>query len=175
MLFLEALVESVRAQLAAAQLCGGAVTKNADTPTKDEKLPRADVFVAADDFRPDGDARTGYPTFVHTSKLVVEITDKGNGGPALKAKLCAHADQALAILLCDLRWWGSIVEGVGGGAQTYNQPPEGLHTTGAVQLQLDVLWRSAWPPPTASLPNFNTASVDAGNGIGATFPASPPN
>lgn len=172
MQFLEVLVEAVRAQLVADALCAGHVTKNNGEPTTDPTLPIADVFVATDDGRRDGDARAGFPQFVHTTKLVIEVTDKANSGPELKAKLCAHADLALQSLLCNLAWWGTVVEGVDGIAQTYNQPGEGLHNTGAVQVQIDVLWRSAWPAPPAGLPDFTSASVDAGNGVGATFPAS---
>lgn len=154
MLILEQFVEAVRARLAAAGICGGAVTKNLGTPSEDARLPSADVFVASDGGRRDGDARAGLPTFVHTTKLVVEITDHANSGPELKAKLCAAAEAALDALLCDLSWGGTVLEGIDGIEQTYNQPPEGRAFLGAVQLQIDLLWRSGWQPRTTTLPDF---------------------
>jgi len=170
MLVLEQFVAAVQARLIAVNCCAGRVEKNAGMPTDDATLPFADIFVAKDSAVPDGDSRTGYPKFIHTTKLVVEITDKANDGPELKTKLATHGELVLAALLSDLRWGDPVLEGIAGVDQTYNQPPDGNHTLGAVQIQIDLLWRSAWPPITSTLPSFAGVTINAGNGIGATVP-----
>lgn len=174
MLVLEQFVSAVQARLIAVNCCGGLVEKNAGMPTDDLHLPFCSVFVAKDTGTPDGDSRTGYPAFIHMTKLVVEITDKANDGPELKDKLAAHGELVLAALLSDLGWGGTVLEGIGGIDQTYNQPPDGNHTTGAVQVQIDLQWRSAWPPLTSALPAFSGVTVTAGGGIGATIPIPTP-
>lgn len=166
---LESFVEAVRVKLVAADVCDGNVVKSPNRPSKDKDLPQARVFVASDDAKPYGSPRIGEMRFAHTTSLVVEVIDIANEGQDLKAKLCAYAQTLLSILLVDTSWGGNVLEGVGGLRQVYDQPIEGNHVTGRVQVQLDLLWTSEWPLIPSGLADLTQVDVDAGNGLGSTI------
>lgn len=159
---LETFVEAVRAQLLAAGLCSGNVIKTPYTPSRDEQLPQARVFVGHDDGRPHGNPRTGYVKLDHTSQLVVEIIAKGNTGVDLKAALCGYAELVMTSLMRDQSWGGQVLEGIGGVRQIYDQPVEGNHVLGRVQVQIDALWRSEWIPG-APADAFQSTGVTVAN------------
>lgn len=149
MLALFDLVGRVRAQLEAAGVCDGRVTRDRNEPSTDRQLPIANVFVSSDDAKPAGDPRTSVFEFVHTATLCVEVRVAANTGPDLKFAMQSQAGTVLACLMRDASWWGSREDGVEGIAsvrQIYNLPPDGNERIGEVQIQLDVLWRQVWEP-----------------------------
>lgn len=159
MLVYETIADAMRAQLHAAGVAGGNVERDRNEPTQDDALPWANVVVGADIARPDGDARTGIPTFIHTVTVSVVVYDKGASGLDLRGNLAAHAEAVLTSLLSDLAWWGGYVEGIGALRQIYESPPDGNYIAGRVQVQLDLLLRSSWAP---ALPAANFATLSAG-------------
>jgi hypothetical protein len=171
---LETWVAAAQARLIAAGLCAGAVTSNRETPSRDEQLPVADVFVTDDEAKPMGGGVTGTFEFEHTAKLCVEVRDHANDGPELRQKLRAHVDIVYAALLPTFWDWAADAEGCGGARFAYVNPPEAGETEGRALIQFDILYRSTWDPSTAALPNLATVSVDAGDGIGATVPVPTP-
>lgn len=170
---LKAMADRVRARLVAAGIAGGQVISSRSPPTRDGDCPAAQVYFGADKGARIGDPRTGVVSLAHTSKLVVEVVDKADDdddqpGEILKEKLYDHAQAICAALLPDpFAWGGDSFEGIDGVDQMYLAPPDGEVILGRVQVQIDVLWVSVWAPSTASLPDFQGATFDAGDGIGA--------
>lgn len=161
---LEAFVSSIAQRLIALNFCGGSVTESRMTPSQDEQLPTADVFVSGDEASPAGDARAGVPHFIHRTQLTVQVTDQGNTGKALKAKLETHARIVMGVVLKDPTLRVTLeqqlgLEGIGRVSRVYDQPPEGRQMTARVQVQFELLHRSRWDPDTDALPDLETVSV----------------
>lgn len=167
MLILETLATAAKARLLAAALAGGNVDLHRDPPSTDDRLPLANVTYETDRAAADGDPRTGTADFVHTMTLVVDIVDTGATGAALMAKLAAHGEKVMLALIADLSWGGDVLEGVHSVRQLTEKSPEGARIVYRRQIQIDLLYRSQWEPDASGLSDFDTAHIDAGDGIGA--------
>jgi hypothetical protein len=175
---LTVMIDQAADALIAAGLCSGRVVGMRNDPVQADELPVARVFVSADQAEPDGDARTTVG-FVHVTELVVEVVDHANAGNELQAKLARHAETIMRTLVASRRWALGVdqepwLEGIGGATQTYIGPPEGDRVGGAVQVQLQILWRSVWVETLpANAPALGTVSAGAPGGVGAdvTVPA----
>ena len=166
-------VANARTRLVAANLAGGNVLDDEDKPTRDYELPVAHVSIASDQAKPDGDPRAGEPSFVHETVLTVTVIDSADNGAALKAKLVAHNAAIWAALVPDILTWAVTAEGIDRVSTEYEAPPEGAEVTGRVIVAFTLLSRTHWPMPDDAydaLPDLETISIDAGNGIGATIP-----
>ncbi|MGE3064114.1 MAG: hypothetical protein AB7K67_00890 [Hyphomicrobiaceae bacterium] len=170
MLALETWADTAAARLVAAGLCGGSVTRNRETPSRDDALPTADVFVTEDEGQATGGGVTGPVAMRHTAKLAIEIRDHDNDGAALRVKLRGHVQKVYDTLLPTFWLWAAEAEGCGGARFTYVTPPEAGETEGRALIQIDILWRSVWTEDVAALPELAEVSVDVGStGIGATI------
>lgn len=169
---LTTMIDQAADALVAAGLCAGRVVGMRNDPAQTDELPVARVFVAADQAEPDGEARTTVG-FVHVTELVVEVVDQANAGNELQAKLARHAETIMRTLVASRVWAAGVdgepwLEGIGGASQTYMAPPEGDRIGGAVQVQLQILWRSVWGETLAAdAPTLSTVSVGTPGGVGA--------
>lgn len=166
----EAFVEGIRAQIAALPAYAGkSVKKHRLMPTQEQLgnavFPLVNVTWSSDDAPARGGPRTGAPKFEHSTTLFVEVVDRDNDGPALRAKLSAHGDALMACLLNDLTWGGQILEGIGHVNHQVDLPPDGNSLVGRLQIRFDVLSSSTWgatatddfrtlQPRTGSTPPF---------------------
>ncbi len=167
---------AARTRLIAAGLCAGIVTLNRSTPSRDDDLPTADVFVTEDDGKTTGGGVSGIIAMEHTTKLCIEIRDHDNDGAALRAKLRAHVQKTYDTLLPDFWGWATDAEGCGGARFAYVVPPEAGETEGRALVQIDILWRSYWEPSTAGLVELSEVSIGVGStgaGITVTVPTTP--
>lgn len=173
MLDAETWADAAHARLLAAGLFGGSVTRNRETPSRDDQLPTADVFVSDDEGKPMGGGVTGPVGLEHVTKLCIEVRDAGNDGPELRAKLRAAVALVYGTLLPTFHDWAATAEGVGGVRFAYVNPPEGGEVEGRALIQIDILSRTFWEPPTAALPDFSGVTVDVGT-TGIRGVANPP-
>lgn len=170
MLIDDAIVLGAQAKLIEAALCAGNVKADHGEPSKDDKLPYANVFISVDDAAPAGDARTGIVDLNHNVKLVVEVIQKHNTARALKTWLGLASEGIMQTLLPSLEWavlsGQPFLEGVASVRRVYDLPPDGNHIVGRVQVQISLLARSDWAPDAESLSPFAilNAGVDMGNG-----------
>lgn len=142
---------NIRDALIAADIAGGNVERDRDAPTRRLDFPICLIAVVDDKATADGDARTGFPRFQHTTELVIAYQDEADNGPALRQTLYAACEAILAKLLPDLSWGGvdgngiELLEGISRIDTGYNLPPEGEAVMGAVEIKLHLLHRTAWP------------------------------
>jgi hypothetical protein len=162
-----AIVDGAKARLIATGLASGNVHADYGLPTDDDVLPLVNVFVPADDGTPAGNApRTGTTHLEHATTLVVEVFARANSARAVKAYLGQAAQGITQALLSDLDWAtdanGPFIEGYGRVRRIYDQPPEGNHLLGRVQLQIDVLHAYRYEPDASGLPDLSglTVSID---------------
>lgn len=159
MIVFDTIAVAIRTRLVAVNVCGGNVDRERNEPSTMDDLPLVNVMTGGDTARPEGDPRTGIPRFEHTTTMTVVAYDRADSGPALRTKLATHAQAIVTALLGDLAWTGDAVEGIGGMRQVYEAPPDGNEIAGRVQVQIDLLLRSSWPP---ALPADDLATVGVG-------------
>lgn len=142
---------NIRDALIAAGIADGNVERDRDAPTRRVDFPICLIAVVDDKAQADGDARSGFPRFQHTTELVVAYQDEADNGPALRQKLYTACEAILAKMLTDLAWGGvdgdgiELLEGISRIDTAYNLPPEGEAVLGAVEIKLHLLHRTAWP------------------------------
>ncbi len=173
MLHLETWVAQAKAVLVTAGLAN--MLENEDKPSRDDQpFPIAHVAIGEDNATPDGAANHMPVRFVHTTKLTVEVLDRGNNGRELKTKLVGHAKLVLDTLFNDLAWLlvsgATVAEGISGVTTEFDAPPEGATVDGRVLITISIQWKSRFVKPTAGLPALARIDVDAGNGLGARVP-----
>ena len=169
---LDACVTLVRDRLIAAGLCGGSVTAFRETPTQEDDLPTADVFVGEDQGSPDGDTRTGHIRLIHETKIGVEIRGVSNDGTALRTYLSTEAGKVYAAILPVFHYIFPKAEGMGGVRIAYVIPPEAGRVEGRAMILFEILHRQSWEPPTDGIPAFTSVRVTTPTGPagGATPP-----
>lgn len=163
--------DNAAALLIAANLCAGNVTRNRDTPSQDDELPTADVFIGEDNARSSSRAgNQGYLQFEHTAKLGIEIRRAENDGVAARAALVIDVGIVMDTLLRRFFEWADDAEGCTGYRVAYLTATEGTYTEARAAISIDIASHSGWPAPDAGLPDFTSTSVDAGNGLGSIIP-----
>ena len=135
---------AAQARLIAAGLCAGSVTLNRETPSQEDDLPTADIFISDDDGEPEGRGLSGSLEIVHRTKLCIDVRDRDNEGPPLRAKLAAHRDLVYRTLLPAFHVWAVAAEGCAGVRYAYVTPPEAGEVDGRVLIQIEILSRSFW-------------------------------
>lgn len=114
-------------------------------PTKDSQLPLAAIWTLRDRTAPNGDSNVGAPSFIHTLGLAIDIAAAANDDASLDAKLTAMAEGVRNTLLTDASWV-QLFEGIEGCSIHYSYPPNGDLTLGIATIELEVTFRSEWPP-----------------------------
>lgn len=166
-------ITNARTRMIAANVAGGDIDKDRETPGEDSDFPYAIIAIGNDTAKPDGDPRTGVVDFVHETVLAVQVVDAANTGTELKAKLAAESEKVMAALCPGILDWAVNAEGIDSVHIIYEMPPEGADIVGRVMIAFTLLSRSHWPLPdadAAALPNLTTVSINAGNGVVANVP-----
>lgn len=167
----ETWADNAQALLIAAGLCGGSVTRNRDTPSADDDLPTADIFIGDDQASSDDRRGNQGPLdFTHVAKLGIEIRRKANSGEEGRAELAIDAALVMNTLLPRFFLWAAEAEGCPGYRIAYLTATEGQFVETRVAIQIDIASRSSWPAPADDLPNLEFVRIDAGNGVGALVP-----
>ena len=161
---LDTVVTTIKARLIAAGLCGGSVTAFRETPTQDDDLPTADVFIGEDSGTPAGDSRTGPVHMVHETKIGVDIRAAAADGVALRSLLSAEAMKVYAAILPEFHDLVPKAEGLAAVRIAYAIPPEAGAVTGRAMVQFEVLHRQMWLPATSGLPAFTTVTTTTPTG-----------
>ena len=133
------------------------VFRNKTTPTKDDDLPCAAVWLVRDDTAPMGDANLGTPSFDHTLTLCIDILMTAPDDDELTDTLDDLSLKARTALLCDANWRQTF-EGIERASIHPVYPKDTNLTFVQAAIEVVVTFRSAWPP---YLPNdLKTVIVD---------------
>lgn len=161
---------NARTLLVAAGLCAGNVTRNRDTPSRDDELPTADLFIGSDEARSESRrGNQGHLQFDHKTTLGIEIRRGENDGPEARAKLAIDAALVLNTLLPRFWDWAPQAEGCTGYRLAYLTATEGALVESRVAIQIEITSHSDWPAPSEDLPDLQSIGVSAGNGLGSTI------
>jgi hypothetical protein len=164
---LDAVVTTVKDRLIAAGLCGGSVTAFRETPTQDDDLPTADVFIGEDSGTPDGDPRTGHVMLIHETKLGIDIRAAAPDGVALRTLLSTEAMKVYAAILPEFYALMPYAEGLAAARIAYVIPPESGAVIGRAMVQFEILHRQSWEPTTTDAFNAMTITTPGGLSGGA--------
>ena len=121
------------------------VYKQKTTPTKDDQLPAAAVWMVRDDTAPMGDANVGTPSFDHTYTLCIDVLLTAASDDALTATLDDFSLKTRAALLCDADWRQTF-EGIERCSIHPIYPKETNLFFVQAAIEVVVTFRSAWPP-----------------------------
>ena len=121
------------------------VYRQKTTPTKDDQLPVAAVWIVRDDTLPMGDANVGTPSFDHTYTLCIDVLMKAATDDALTATLDDLGMKTRTALLCD-GTWRQLFEGIERCSIHPIYPKETNVTFVQAAIEVVVTFRSAWPP-----------------------------
>lgn len=163
--------DNARDLLVAAGLLGSAdrITRNRDSPSSDDQLPTADIFIGSDEARSESRrGNQGFLQFDHKLTLGIEIRRAEDDGEEARAKLAIDAALVLDTLLPRFFSWAAGAEGCPGYRTAFLTATEGTKTEARVAIQIEITSHSEWPAPDNDLPDLNVISV-SGNGLGATI------
>ena len=159
----ECIALGARDLIAALSIPNLTVKADIGVPSREQKLPLCDIFVAMDDAAPRHDGRTGTSHYIHSITLAVELTVAGNSQREAKAWLATAGEMVLDALLSRRDWakrdGSEIIEGFGSLRRGYLAPPDGDQHIVKLQLELKVLIASQYSPSADLLPALNTLST----------------
>ena len=121
------------------------VYRNKTTPTKDDQLPFAAVWMVRDETTPMGDANVGTPSFDHTYTLCIDVGMTAASDDALTATLDDLSLKTRTALLCD-NDWRQTFEGIERCSIHPVYPKETNLFFVQASIEVVVTFRSAWPP-----------------------------
>ncbi len=121
------------------------VYRQKTTPTKDDQLPAAAVWMVRDDTAPMGDANLGTPSFDHTYTLCIDVLLSAASDDALTATLDDFSLKTRSALLCDSDWRQTF-EGIERCSIHPVYPKETNLFFVQAAIEVVVTFRSAWPP-----------------------------
>ncbi len=121
------------------------VYRQKTTPTKDDQLPFAAVWVVRDDTEPMGDSNKGTPSFDHTYTLCIDVGMKAANDDALTEVLDDLGLKTRTALLCD-NGWRQTFEGIERCSIHPIYPKETTFVFVQAAIEVVVTFRSAWPP-----------------------------
>ena len=121
------------------------VFRNKTTPTKDDHLPCAAVWLVRDDTEPMGDANLGTPSFDHKLTICVDVLMSAASDDALTAVLDDLALKTRTALMCD-NAWRQTFEGIERCSIHPVYPKDTNLIFVQAAIEVVVTFRSAWPP-----------------------------
>lgn len=121
------------------------VFRNKTTPTKDDQLPFAAVWMVRDETSPMGDDNVGTPSFDHTYTLCIDVGITAASDDALTAALDDLSLKTRTALLCDADWRQTF-EGVERCSIHPAYPKDTNLIFVQASIEVVVTFRSIWPP-----------------------------
>lgn len=114
-------------------------------PTQDTELPCISVFHLGERAVPSGDANCGEPKFDHRLKLCIDIINLQGEEEVLDNTTTAFVEAVKLVLFRDATWI-SLMDGFEGYELRYNYPTQADGYYVQAQFEIDIFFRSEWPP-----------------------------
>jgi hypothetical protein len=118
-------------------------------PTKDAQMPLAAVWTVRDNASPNGDCNAGSPSFLHSFTLAIDIAAAAANDDALDATITSMAEGVRDTLLTDASWV-MLFEGIQRCNLHYSYPKETDFIIAMATIEIEVTFRSDWPPIEAN-------------------------
>lgn len=139
------------------------VFKANSSPNQDAQMPYACIWYSGERTEPNGDANAGVPAFKHTLTLTVDVVVRNVSDPAMDAEIVALVETTRATLLTDPDWV-AMVEGIERIDTRYTYPSTAQDIVVLAVIELEVTYRSEWPPTLAHDLDVVTVTVEPERG-----------